>query len=113
MSIVASRLYPLFFVAMSINPISKITYYTPNETPEAGLSEFFAIVWSKIKDRYQKEKLELRTWSNKALLEVVFKSGSKRQFDICFLRKIKHAIESILLGDLSEEDLDDLQVIVI
>ena len=29
---------------MSLNPISKIVYYTPNKNPETGLSELFEIL---------------------------------------------------------------------
>lgn len=32
---------------MSLNPISKIVYYTPNKNPETGLSELFEILGAK------------------------------------------------------------------
>jgi len=37
---------------MSLNPISKIIYHTPNQSPEAGLSELFDILGNKVQAKW-------------------------------------------------------------
>ena len=96
---------------MSLNPISKIVYYTPHKNPETGLSELFEILGAKVQSKRGKERIELITDSENAKLQVQFKNGSKREIGIDFLRNIKHAVEGVLLEEdesASEEDFDAL-----
>lgn len=98
---------------MSLNPISKITYHTPNISPEQWLSELVDVLGAKINSTWGKDKIDLKTNSQKAYLEFQFKDWSKREFDIDHARKIKHYLESLFSQWTSKEDFEDLSVITI
>ncbi|HMY80235.1 MAG TPA: hypothetical protein PLW93_02630 [Candidatus Absconditabacterales bacterium] len=98
---------------MSLNPISKIIYHTPNSSSEQGLSELVEVLGSKIQSKWGKDKLDLVTHAPKALIEIQFKDGSKHELDINYARNIKHSLESLFSQSTSKEDFESLSVIVI
>lgn len=97
---------------MSLNPISKIIYRTPNQSPEAGLSELFDILGNKVQAKWWQDRIELITDSDTAKLQIEFKNGKIREIDIHFLRNIKHSVERILLSqeEANQDDFDALSI---
>lgn len=87
---------------MSINPIEKIIYYTPNSEPQAGLSELLDQLGSQIKVKFGKDKVEVVTHATSAKVEVIFKNGIIREFGMKYWWIVKHILEN----SLSENDKD-------
>lgn len=81
---------------MSINPIEKIIYYTPNLEPQAGLSEALQELNHQLKTKFDKDKIQVKTWSTIAKIEVVFKNGIVREFGMKYWWLLKHILENNL-----------------
>lgn len=82
---------------MSINPIEKIIYHTPNLEPQAGLSEVLDQLSNQIKVKFGKDKIEVITGAIFAKIEVIFKNGIVHEFGMKYGWLLKHILESSML----------------
>lgn len=77
-----------------LNPIEKIIYHTPNYETQEWLSEFLDNLWSQIRNKFGKDKIEVVTNANSAKIEIVFKNGIIREVNMKYARLIKHILEN-------------------